>query len=225
LDLLRGTEHFSTPMVKGYGRFEKIDYLIIEFIEQGPPSKEYWRLFGSSLAKLHKHTQPEYGWKEDNYIGPLIQYNTPTKSWLEFFVQYRLEAQVKLAVDDKKMSDMHVRQFSKLFAKLDQYIPEEIPALLHGDLWSGNIIRGAKGMPVLIDPAVYYGHREIELAYTQLFDRFDPEFYHAYHAEYPLMPGFEERVQLHQLYPLMIHVNLFGGGYVGQVGDILKYYV
>ena len=145
--------------------------------------------------------------------------------WVEFFIQYRLESLLKLAVDEKKMTEVQVRQFNKLFTKLDQYIPEEQPALLHGDLWSGNILTGTKGLPVLIDPAVYYGHREIELAYTQLFDRFDKEFYHAYASEYPLLPGFEERIRLHQLYPLMVHVNLFGGGYVGQVIDVLKFYV
>lgn len=225
LDLLRATKTFYTPMVKGYGRIGEIDYLLIELIEQGAPSANYWRYFGEQLATLHKNTQTEYGWKEDNYIGPLTQYNHPSKNWIEFFVQHRLEAQLKLAVDEKRMNDSHVRQFHKLFSKLDQYIPEEQPALLHGDLWSGNIIIGAKGLPVLIDPAVYYGNREIELAYTQLFDRFDKEFYHAYTAEYPLLPGFDERVRLHQLYPLMIHVNLFGGSYVGQVEDVLKYYV
>jgi protein-ribulosamine 3-kinase len=225
LDLLRGTLDFSTPMVKGYGRFEKVDYLVMDFIEQGPPVKDYWRYFGEHLAKLHRHTQPEYGWREDNYIGPLVQYNQSTRSWLEFFIQYRLEALLKLAVDEKKMNETHARQFNKLFTKLDQYIPEETPALLHGDLWSGNILTATNGLPVLIDPAIYYGNREIELAYTQLFDRFDKEFYHAYNSEYPLLPGFDERVRLHQLYPLMVHVNLFGGGYVGQVVDILKFYV
>ncbi len=224
LDLIRSVS-ISTPRVIDYGRKDDLDYLVLEYIEKGVPVTHYWTRFGESLAKLHSNTQPEHGWKEDNYIGPLTQHNRYTKSWIEFFIQSRLEPQLKTAVDEKKMNEVHAKQFHRLFSKLDQYIPEESPALLHGDLWSGNILIDAKGLPVVIDPALYYGHREIELAYTQLFDRFDKEFYHAYESVFPLIPGFTERIRLHQLYPLMVHVNLFGGGYVEQVSDILRAYV
>lgn len=225
LDLIRKTQTFYTPEVLAQGRQEGTDYLLMEYIEKGPPAPHYWRRFGESLAKLHLNTQPEYGWKEDNYIGPLTQRNTPSRSWVDFFIQCRIEPPLKKAVDNKKMNEGMVRKFDRLFAKLEQYLPEEKPALLHGDLWSGNVLTGAQGLPVLIDPALYYGHREIELAYTQLFDRYDPEFYQAYQEVFPMLQGFEERVPLHQLYPLLIHVNLFGGGYVNQVEEILKFYV
>ena len=113
-------------------------------------------------------------------------------------------------------------QFEKLFVELHNILPDESPSLVHGDLWSGNFMTGTDGEPCLIDPAVYYGHREMDLSMTKLFGGFDDKFYEAYNVEYPLTPGFEERVDIHNLYPLLVHVNLFGGQYVSQVRGILK---
>ena len=115
-------------------------------------------------------------------------------------------------------------RFERLFHQLDTLFPTEPPALLHGDLWSGNFLCDEKSRPVLIDPAVYYGHREMDLAMTKLFGGFDAELYKAYHAEWPLEQGWEERLELYNLYPLLVHVNLFGGAYVQQVETILKRY-
>jgi protein-ribulosamine 3-kinase len=115
-----------------------------------------------------------------------------------------------------------VFRFERLFHKLDKLFPAEAPALLHGDLWSGNVLCDDHANPVLIDPAVYYGHREMDLAMTRLFGGFDAGLYAAYHAESPLEQGWEERADLCNLYPLMVHVNLFGGGYVAQVEAVLK---
>ena len=113
-------------------------------------------------------------------------------------------------------------RFERLFHRLDHLFPSEAPALLHGDLWSGNLLGDAQGRPVLIDPAVYYGHREMDLAMTRLFGGFDPGFHTAYQAEWPLEAGWEERVDLCNLYPLLVHVNLFGGSYVAQVEAVLR---
>lgn len=113
------------------------------------------------------------------------------------------------------------KKFEALFLKLPALLPEEKPSLLHGDLWSGNLITDEKGEPCLIDPAVYYGNRETDLAMTKLFDGFDSEFYHCYNECFPLQKGFERRANLYNLYPLLVHVNLFGGSYKQSVENIL----
>jgi protein-ribulosamine 3-kinase len=125
-------------------------------------------------------------------------------------------------MDSGKMNDTDNNLFRKFYSHYEAVISIEKPALLHGDLWSGNFMVGTNGEPCLIDPAVYYGHREMDLSMTKLFGGFDEKFYEAYHAEFPLSPGFDERIEMHNLYPLMVHVNLFGGGYVSQVRTILK---
>jgi fructosamine-3-kinase len=140
---------------------------------------------------------------------------------LDFFIEERLEKQLKLALSSGKMINSDADLFQRLYSRLD-IIPIEAPSLLHGDLWSGNFMTNADGMPCLIDPAVYFGHREMDLAMTKLFGGFDDEFYEAYNESFPLAAGFEERIDIHNLYPLMVHVNLFGGGYVQQVRGILK---
>ncbi|MDH5603990.1 MAG: fructosamine kinase family protein, partial [Cyclobacteriaceae bacterium] len=134
----------------------------------------------------------------------------------------RLERQIKAALDNREASSEMVRRFDKLFSRLNGYFPVEKPSLIHGDLWSGNLIVDEKGDPCIIDPAVYYGHREMELSFTKLFGGYDKDFYNSYEEVFPLEPGFNDRIDLYNLYPLLVHVNLFGGGYINQVNLILK---
>ncbi len=223
LGLLIKSETVKIPSVIVVGETSRHQYIILEFIEPGRPGVSYENDLGYGLAAMHKHTAEQFGLDHDNYIGSLPQYNTEHDHWIDFLIEERLTPQLKLAVDTNKFHD--TGKFEKLFAKLPALIPEERPALLHGDLWGGNVITDQDGNAVLIDPAVYYGHREMEVAYTQLFGGFSPDFYNVYSEAFPLAPDFQNRVDLYNLYPLLVHVNLFGGSYASQVLSILNRFV
>jgi protein-ribulosamine 3-kinase len=160
---------------------------------------------------------PGFGLDHDNFIGRLPQSNTPAPSWSDFYRSRRLEPQLRLARDAGLCSSAMARGFDRLFAVLDERVgPAEPVARLHGDLWGGNVIGDAAGLACLIDPAVYGGHREVDLAMMRLFGGFGHHVFSAYEEAWPLSPGHEDRVPLYQLYFLMVHVNLFGGSYVAQ---------
>nr|WP_162276804.1 fructosamine kinase family protein [Mucilaginibacter pedocola] len=158
-------------------------------------------------------------------IGSLHQSNRQHKSWADFYAEERLQPLVKMAVDSRELGKSDIQQFDKLYAKLPELFDLEPPALIHGDLWSGNFLIDIKGIPFLIDPAVYLGHREMDLALTTLFGGFGATFYEAYQQHYPLSPGFQQRIKLWCLYPLLVHVNLFGGGYSNQLRSHLNAYL
>lgn len=210
------------PTVIDHGECDDEAYLMLSFIEGGLKSPQFWLQLGSKLAALHKNTADKFGFTEDNYIGTLKQSNKQHDNIIDFYIQERLEPQVILAEKSGKISSELRSKFDTLYKKLPNVIPTEAPALLHGDLWSGNIMATSASQPCLIDPAVYYGHREIDLAMTKLFGGFTPEFYQAYHEAFPLEAGWEKRVPLFQLYPLLVHVNLFGGSYVYEVESIVN---
>jgi fructosamine-3-kinase len=173
---------------------------------------------------LHKNYGASFGLDHNNYIGSLKQQNNRKANWVEFFIEERLSVQLKLACDYGRIDHALLKKFESLSVKASSIIPPEKPSLLHGDLWSGNIIADENGQPCVIDPAVYYGHREAEIAFTKLFGGFDPEFYHAYQEQFPLPDGFAKRVDLYNLYPLLVHANLFGGSYLKQAISILNLY-
>jgi fructosamine-3-kinase len=219
---LRAAGALRVPEVIEHGEDHDDTFLLLEWIEGGIKGPDFWEAFGRGLAQLHRNTQGRFGLERDNYIGSLRQVNTPEADWQSFFIRHRLEPQVRMARDRKRVEAGMAIRFERLFHRLDKLFPAEPPALLHGDLWSGNFLCDARGNPVLIDPAVYYGHREMDLAMTRLFGGFDDPFYAAYQADRPLEQGWEERVDLCNLYPLLVHVNLFGGGYVAQVEAVLR---
>ncbi|MCB0795771.1 MAG: fructosamine kinase family protein [Flavobacteriales bacterium] len=221
LERLRAAKAIRVPQVIAYGEDHDTTYLLLEHVERSLQSAAFWSTFGMQLAQLHRSTDKQFGLERDNYIGNLKQGNTQRSSWSEFFVQQRLEPQLKLARDGRKVDAAMPFRFERLFHQLDRLFPKEAPALLHGDLWSGNFVCDRTGSPVVFDPAVYYGHREMDLAMSRLFGGFDPAFYTSYQEAFPLEAGWEERVDLCNLYPLLVHVNLFGGGYVAQVEAIL----
>jgi len=225
LELLKKTDEIMIPKPLHHDEIQGIGFLLMEAIESAKPSVNFWFNFGNQLAELHKHTNDSFGLKSDNYIGSLIQQNTLTTDWTEFYVTQRLEPQLRMALDKGKSNPSLSRRFNALFSKLDHLFPKEAPALLHGDLWSGNFMVSERGEAVIIDPAVYYGHREMDLAMTKLFGGFEEEFYAAYHNNRPLESGWQERTDLCNLYPLMVHVNLFGGSYLRQVMEILDRFV
>ncbi|MET0394203.1 MAG: fructosamine kinase family protein [Chitinophagaceae bacterium] len=199
--------------------------LVLEWIEPGRTNPAFWQRFGEQLARLHRCTSGQFGYGEDNYMGALPQLNSPSAGWTEFFVRCRLEPQVRLAVDKKLLAHTTTRSFEQLYARLDNRFTTEPPALLHGDLWSGNFLCSEQSEPVLADPAIYYGHRSMDLAMTTLFGGFDNIFYEAYHYHFPLPPDHREQWMLCNLYPLLIHLNLFGTGYLPDILATLKKFV
>lgn len=219
---LREAGPLRVPEVIDHGEHHDDSYLLLEWVESGPRSSTFWADFGRGLAQLHQHTHEHFGLERDNYIGSLKQVNTHAVDWPSFFIHQHLEPQLKMARDRKRVEAGMAFRFERLFHQMDELFPSEPPALLHGDLWSGNFLCDSQGRPVLIDPAVYYGHREMDLAMTKLFGGFDGELHTAYQAEWPLEKGWEERVDLCNLYPLLVHVNLFGESYVAQVESVLK---
>jgi protein-ribulosamine 3-kinase len=225
LETLRSANCFTVPKVIHIGEEDGQAYLLLEFIDTRPRVADFWERFGKSLAVLHRITSDRYGFHENNFIGSLRQVNTQRPRWTDFFVSERLEPMVKMAMSKGLFNDSDISNFGKLFSRIDQLVPEEPASLLHGDLWNGNFMIGYSGEPVLIDPAVYYGHREMDLAMTRLFGGFDDQFYEAYNSEFPLTQGFEERMNLHNLYPLLVHLILFGGDYLAQIRSSLRKYV
>tara|TARA_B110000263_G_C15193330_1_gene457096 strand:- start:99 stop:956 length:858 start_codon:yes stop_codon:yes gene_type:complete len=217
LKVLKDTNTIRIPNVLYFDD----DFLILEFISPSNPNNAFWEVFGQKLALMHKQTHSKFGLDFDNYIGSLYQDNTQNKNWTEFFIQNRLQAQLSIG----NFSGTLLSDFDKLFQKLPNLFPNEKPALLHGDLWSGNFLAKNGDTPMLIDPAIYYGNREMDIAMSKLFGGFNSDFYFAYNESRPLENGWEERIQICNLYPLLVHVNLFGGAYINQVKNILSYYV
>jgi len=231
LELLAQAGAIRVPTVYGYGEPEdgRPGFIVMEWLE--PPAggfdqERFAVRFGRQLAALHRMTASSYGLDHDNYIGSLPQPNGPMDRWVDFYRERRLGFQAALARRRGHLSGERARRMERLMARLERWIDEGTvsPSLLHGDLWSGNYIVGPQGEPVLIDPAVYYGHREVELAFTELFGGFPERFYRAYEEAFPLDPGYEERRPLYQLYYLLVHLNLFGEAYGGAVDRILRRY-
>ena len=225
LILLR--EHTNTllvPEVRSTGKNDSYSWIVMKYIPEGNGERFTDRTFGAGLAALHKNTAPKFGLSHNNFIGRLPQDNSPNEDWLTFFMIRRIEPQIRAAVDKGLMPSSCIKKLPLLQRSVASLFPDEPPSLLHGDLWSGNYLYSESGQPALIDPAVYYGNREIELAFTTLFGRFPGGFYEAYEEAWPLQPGFGQRRDLYNLYPVLVHVNLFGGGYVNQANAIFNQY-
>lgn len=201
-------------------------FIVLELLEPDRPAADHDVALGRGLATLHRAGPAHHGLDHDNFLATLPQSNTPSDDWPSFYAQQRLAPLVRLAVDHGHAPSGWPRDFDRLYQRLpDLAGPPEPPARLHGDLWTGNLHRDASGAPVLIDPAVYGGHREIDLAMLTLFGSPGPRVFAAYHEIYPLDPDYSDRVSLYQLYPLLAHVNLFGTSYVGQVIAALRRYI
>ncbi len=231
LGWLRDGEALRTPdVVAASEPGAPIAFLALEWIEAGPSSRRTMVDCGRGLAALHGSLAdsftPAYGLDHDNYIGRLPQSNAEGTSWSAFWRSQRLEPQLRQAVDSGAADSSDQRRFGRLFARLDELLgPEERPARLHGDLWGGNLLIAAGGEPCLIDPAGYAGSREVDLAMMRLFGGFGERCFDAYAEAWPLEPGHRERVGLYQLYYLLAHVNLFGGGWMRSVREAVKRYV
>ena len=199
--------------------------LLLEWAEPGARRHDFDERLGRAVAALHGAGAPCFGLERDNFIGLLSQDNRPAPTWAAFYGERRLAPLLELARRRGLADGALVEAGERLIARLDELVgPAESPACLHGDLWGGNVCSSA-GLPLLIDPAVYGGHREIDLAMMRLFGGFDERVFSAYAESFPLAPGASERVALYQLYPLLVHLCLFGAGYLGQVRRVLARYV
>lgn len=224
LKLLKENSHFTIPQVYGICEAGSQSYLVMQHVSSSAQNQDFWERFGYQLVYLHRQ-QPEneaFGLEYDNYIGSLPQKNTWKTDWYAFYAECRILPLFEQAFNSGLFSTTERKHVDFLLNHLEENIPRESPCLIHGDLWSGNYLVGENGAPCLIDPAVYYGHRETELAFMQLFGGYSDELFEAYQQKFPIEPGFEMRKELHQLYPLLVHSVLFGGHYVEQVRGILK---
>ena len=234
LTAIEKTGAIGTPEILCTGTDDGEDvgysFLLLKFIKGGKQDKNYWKELAENLAAMHKADTSVYfeeggkfGFFQDNFIGSRPQKNTPADSWISFFRDNRLAPQFEAA--DTYFSSEDRKKITKLLDHLENFMVEpEKPSLLHGDLWSGNVMCGPDGKAMLIDPACYVGHAEADLAMTELFGGFPSEFYEAYRAANPLQPGYEERRDLYNLYQLLNHLNLFGPTYLGPVLSIVDEY-
>jgi fructosamine-3-kinase len=200
--------------------------LVLEYIERGRPGAGYDERLGRGLAALHRYGAPRFGHDVPNYLATLPQDNTQSDAWPEFYAERRLAPLGHRATQRGVLPSAVATRLRRLCERMATFTGDpEPPARLHGDLWGGNAIAAASGEPVLIDPAVYGGHREIDLAMMRLFGGFTPRVFDAYEEAYPRAAGHEERVALYQVYPLLAHVNLFGSSYVAQLDRAVRQYV
>ena len=238
LSAIASTKTIATPEILCTGTDDGEDvgysFLLLKFIKSAKARDDYWEVLGQELAALHKADTKvlwpdsiscdSFGFFQDNFIGARPQVNTPCPSWISFFRDNRLASQFKAA--DSYFSPEDRNKITKLLDNLDKFLMEPSkPSLLHGDLWNGNVMCGPLGKAILIDPAVYIGHAEADLAMTQLFGGFPQKFYDAYLESNPIEPGYEDRRDLYNLYQLLNHLNLFGPTYLGPVLSIVDEYV
>ena len=231
LTAIASTHTIGTPKLycKGTDKDKGISFLMMEPVN-GFQNKDTWLNMGHEFADMHLADtsgfagKGKYGFIHDNYIGASKQINTPKDSWIEFFRQCRLEPQVRMAGDafDKEI----LRDMLKLMDRLDDILIEpDRPSLLHGDMWGGNHMIGSDGKAILIDPAVYVGHAEADMAFTELFGSMPFDFYRGYYEKIEKQPGYEDRKDLYNLYHLLNHYNLFGGSYLSSVKRTVRYYI
>lgn len=222
LEFIASQNCILTPFVILCETISDHQLLLLQWIEPGTRNENFWKIFGEQLAQLHSVSHSHFGFAEDNFMGSMPQANTFTDNWIDFFIHYRLQPQIELAISKNLLPKSHVASFESLFKKIDSIFNSERPSLLHGDLWSGNFMCSDQSLPVLIDPTIYFGHRSMDLAMTTLFGGFDPAFYDSYNYYYPFPSNYPEQWEMCNLYPLLIHLNLFGESYLPDITATLK---
>ena len=226
LNALRKSTILKVPTVIAHGEEGDKQYLLLEWLEKASAFKDYWQVLAGGLAQLHRKTSERFGWQNENYIGSLKQLNDWRNSWAEFYFEQRLLPLSMLLSNNRSFTNNDLNAAEALGKKLTDIFPDEPPALLHGDLWAGNMmyVRDVddNSKPAIYDPAVYYGHREMDIGMSLIFGGFDSSMYDHYNEMYPLENNWRRRLSLTQLYPLLVHAVLFGGGYVSQCRSILN---
>lgn len=222
LEFLNNQNILRTPSVIVCDEIDNYQILVLEWVEEGLRTERTWKKFGEQLAALHHVTNPWFGFEEDNYMGALSQLNARYDTWVEFFVHCRLQPQIEIAKRNNLLHIKELNAFENLYWRLGNIFNNEPPALVHGDLWSGNFMCDQNSEPVLIDPAACFSHRSMDLAMTTLFGGFDRSFYESYKHHFPMPDNYSEQWEICNLYPLLIHLNLFGPGYLQPIGQTLK---
>lgn len=212
----------KVPDVIGYGDNEAFQYLLLEWLDTGGPLPNSWEKLGAAIAQMHLQQQASFGWECSNYIGTIVQVNNNAEDWVDFYRDCRILPLAEMlyktgrfTLEERRITDRFCEQFPGLF-------PNEKPAFLHGDLWSGNVQFTRDGSVALFDPAVYSGHREMDIAMAALFGGFTASFYASYNEIYPLEKGWKERIGAAQLYPLLVHAVLFGSSYITRSVEIMQ---
>ena len=212
----------KTPQLIFERSKDNLAFLALEYIPNGNFGN--WELFGEKLAALHTNKNEFFGLDYDNYIGSLRQINKKENNWKGFYSNQRLLHLTKFAFDKELLSKTDSKKMEELCNKLDTYLPFAKPSLIHGDLWSGNLIFDGQGKPVFIDPAIYYGHPEMDWAMLSLFGSYPETAIKSYCNIIPLENNYFEREKIYQLYPLLVHLILFGRSYYRDISEILNFY-
>ncbi|WP_394753474.1 fructosamine kinase family protein [Crenothrix sp.] len=216
------TDTIAVPHPIVYGKTDHQAFLVLEYIEFSRASKVSDKLLGQQLALLHQKCQGYYGWSRNNTIGITLQINTPQQNWQSFWRDNRLVFQLNLAVKngyDGRLQTLGEQLCNDMAALFAGHAVQA--SLLHGDLWAGNAAVDKQGQPVIFDPACYYGDREADIAMTELFGGFSDDFYASYQQVWPLDEGYKTRKNLYNLYHILNHLNMFGGGYLKQAENIM----
>lgn len=227
LEEIRKSGGLPVPMVYATHDPEppEASMIVMDWVE-GRPVNETDEWLGQGLARMHRYSRPAFGWDVDNVIGNLLQPNRWQENWVEFYREQRLAVQVAYAEQRARLPRRRQQKLMTLLDRLDQYLPDDVtPSLLHGDLWGGNWMVGPGGKPYLIDPAVFYGDRLMDLAFTEYFGGYSRRFYAAYHEAWPIPAYYEDVKPLYQLYYVLVHLVLFGESYGPATDSILSRYV
>lgn len=203
-----------------WGVADSYAFIVLGWLDFGYGKEQSWHHMGENLAAMHRVTSPKgFGWDRNNTIGETPQRNPWTQDWLEFYREHRLRYQFQLA----NRRGGHFPRQDEVLSALPELLSghDPAPALVHGDLWSGNASVTKEGKPVILDPATYYGDREVDIAMSELFGRFPAAFYQGYNAAYPLKEGYDQRKTLYNLYHIINHFNLFGGSYGSQANRMI----
>lgn len=220
LEKLLEPKKIDVPRPLNTGEIDNKSYLLLEHKESAPMHPDFWKIFGEQLANLHQVSAQVFGLEKDNYIGSLPQYNENKSSASEFYIEMRLKPQLKIS----KEKGFELKVSSSFFKNIEKEIPDEKPSLVHGDLWNGNFIINKEGKPCLIDPATAYAPREMDIGMMHLFGGFNDQLFEIYNEVFPLEKGWQNRIELWELYYLLVHLNIFGGAYRSQVTSIISKY-
>jgi fructosamine-3-kinase len=219
LQNLAASGSIRIPQPICWGTAENNSYIVLEWMDLGRGTPSSWVELGRQLAQLHRRTHSKgFGWDRENTIGSTPQLNSWTQNWADFFIEHRIGYQIQLAQRRGASFAQTDRLLKAIATRLNHH---PTPSLVHGDLWSGNAGFSTAGEPVIFDPAVYWGDREVDIAMTELFGGFPQGFYTGYRAEWPLDAGYEQRKGIYNLYHILNHFNLFGGSYRAQAEQMM----
>lgn len=225
LETIAATQAIKTPNVIDIGKHNEDAFLLLDYIETRNPFEKDMEDFGFQLAELHNSQHnSHFGFPADNFIGNLHQSNKQHKTWIDFYAEERLQPQFDIALKLGLLNFKEIPSKEHLHSNLKLYFNTIKPSLLHGDLWSGNYLISSNGEVYLIDPATYYGNHEVDIAMSKLFGGFSNSFYNAYQQIIPFDKNTNDRIELYQLYYLLVHLNMFGSPYYSSVKRILSNY-